>query len=383
MDSRRVCGSRSGLAAAVAVLSVLLLAGAAPADAQAIIKISDTASLKFGVLLQGWADWTELPNASNTDTIGYQQNFYLRRARILFAGRLAKDVYFWFETENSNLGRAAAPSTNKALGTGLQVLTAWGEWRIADEFMLEGGLIRVPYSRIAMTSAASQLVLDTPSTTYLQQTATQSTGGNRDTGFLARGYFLGHRLEYRVGAFQGVRQTAQSKNSFRYVGRLQYQLLDLEDMYSPTYIASTSYAGSYLGDKKVLAIGGGFDAQKDYRYYSGDVFASIPLGPGAVESTFQYQYVKGGTTFPTALPLQNTIDIDLGYYIKSAKVAPVFRYEQRVLNGQDKKDYRICGGLNWYPFKYNFNAKFLYQRITPTTGPNLNEFTIQLQFYYF
>lgn len=382
MIRRFASRSRRATAAASFGLALLVLAAAVPAEGQAIIKVGDTVSLKFGVLLQAWGDWMELPNAALTDTIGYQQNFYLRRARFLFAGRIAKDVYFWMETENSNLGKAAAPATNKALGSGLQLLTAWGEWRIADAFMLEGGLIRVPYSRIAMTAAGSQLVLDTPSSTYLQQVPTQSTGGNRDTGFLARGYFLAHRLEYRVGVFQGVRQTAQSKNSFRYTGRLQYELLDLEDLYSPTYIGSTSYAGSYLGDKKVLAIGTAFDTQKDYNYYSGDVFASIPLGGGSIESTFQYQYISGGTTFPTALPTQNTMDIDLGYYIKSAKLAPVFRYEQRVLNGQSKKDHRICGGLNWYPFKYNFNVKGLYQRITPTIGPALNEFTLQLQFYY-
>jgi hypothetical protein len=46
---------------------------------------------------------------------------------------------------------------------------------------------------------------------------TESATG-RDTGFQARGYFFGNRLEYRAGAFQGDRD-ARSHNPFRYVGR--------------------------------------------------------------------------------------------------------------------------------------------------------------------
>lgn len=360
-------------------LTLLVLAAAGPAEGQALLKVNETVVFKFGGLLQVQADWLETVNPSNTATTGYQENLFLRRARFLFGGRLAKPVYFYFETENANLGKNKTGTS--ALGSGFQLLTAFGEWRISDAFMLEGGLIRVPYSRTALTAAGSQFVLDTPSTTYLQQTATRSTGGNRDTGFLARGYFFDNRLDYRLGIFQGDRQTG-SHNPFRVAGRLQFNFLDREDMYSPTYIGGTSLPGSYLGDKKVLALGAGFDSQMSYHYYSADLFASIPLGDGSIESTLQYQYIDGDRTFPT-IPVQNTFDIDLGYYIKAIKLAPLVRYEQRVYNGQQTRDeYRLCAGLNWYLFKHNLNLKGLYQRITPKTGPAQNEFTIQLQLFY-
>jgi hypothetical protein len=364
-----------------AAAAALLLA-AGPADAQAILKISDTAFLRFGALLQPQADWTQVANATNTNTAGYSQNLFIRRARFYFAGRFAKDVYFYFCTENANLGKATT-TTTKALGSGFQLLEGFGEWRIADTFILDGGLMRVPYAREALKASTTQFTLDTSAYTYLQQTATQSTGGNRDTGFMVRGFLLDHRLEYRAGAFQGARQTG-SHNSFRYAGRLQFNFFDREDMYSAGSVYSLSYAGSYLGDKKILAVGTGFDTQGDYNYYSGDVYAAIPTGKsGGIESTVQYQYISGGKTF-TSLPTQNTLMVEGGYYIKSLKIAPLARYEQRVYNGQEaKNEVRYGLGLNYYPFKYNFNIKAFWSRVDPKSTPMTNQFTVQLQFYYF
>ena len=40
------------------------------------------------------------------------------------------------------------------------------------------------------------------------------------------------------------------------------------------------YAGTYLGKKKILAIGAGFDGQKDFHAYAADAFFDYPLGPG-------------------------------------------------------------------------------------------------------
>ncbi len=362
-------------------LALLALAAAGPAEGQAILKISDTAFLRFGALVQPQADWMEQANASNTDTIGYQQNLFIRRARLYFAGRVNKEVYFYFCTENASLGKGKTGSS--ALGSGFQLLDFFGEWRIADFFILDGGMMRVPYAREALKAAPSQLTLDTSAYNYLQSAATGSTGGNRDTGFMIRGYFLDRRLEYRAGAFQGVRLTG-SHNAFRYSGRLQYSFLDKEDMLAPGSVYSLSYPGSYLGDKKVLAVGTAFDTQMDYNYYSGDVYASIPTGKsGAIESTLQYQYLSGGKTF-TTLPTQNTLMIEGGYYIKAVKIAPLARYEQRSYNGQEARNEHRWGiGLNWYPYKFNFNVKGYYNRIEPKTGVALNQFTVQLQFYYF
>lgn len=381
MAASRAFGSRRMYAAAFVFLALFLTIAAGPARAQAVINVTDVITLRFGAYLQAQADWTQLANSTNTDTAGYQQNLYIRRARILLGGRLASDVYFYVDTDNSKLG--FNKSGTSALGSGFQLLDAIGEWRVADAFMLDGGLLPVPYSREAMTSSSAEFFFDASAYDYLQQTSMGTTGGNRDTGVLARGYFIDHRLEYRVGVFQGVRLTG-SHNAFRASGRLQWEFLDREDMYSPGVITSTFYPGAYFGDKKVLAAGAGFDSQMDYKYYSADIFSSLPTGSaGSIEGKLQYQYLNGGTTF-TTLPLENTFQVDLGYYIKSAKIAPILRYEQRAYNGQEaKNDHRFAVGLNYYPYRNNFNVKAVFYRVEPKTGVSTNEFALQLQFYYF
>jgi hypothetical protein len=77
----------------------------------------------------------------------------------------------------------------------------WWRWKIAQEFMLDGGLILIPLCRDCNSSAAALLGLDYGMYSFVENGPTGSTFG-RDTGFQAKGYFLGNRLEYRVGAYQ-------------------------------------------------------------------------------------------------------------------------------------------------------------------------------------
>lgn len=374
--SRRV---RVYLGALLAAAGLMVPAGRA--RAQAVVKVDDVVYLKLGVFLQAQADWTELANASNTETAGYQQNLFLRRARLLLAGRVAPNVYFFAQTDDPRLGyNKTSPA---ALSSGFQLIDGLLEWRVDRAFVLDGGLIAVPYSRLALLAASRQLFLDVSAYGYLQQTATQSTSGNRDTGFLARGYFVDDRLEYRLGVFSGVRLPG-AHNPFRVSGRLQWECFDKEDLVSPSYAGAGFYSGAPLGTKKILALGTAFDTQMDFRYYSGDVFGAIPTGSvGSIEGILQYQYIDGGVTFPS-IPLQNTFTADVAYYVTSLRFAPVLRIEQRTYNGHPEKDERRAGvTLAYFLHGHNFNIKGAVIRVTPKTGVATNQVTIQMQVYYF
>src|SRR5664279_1251303 len=107
-----------------ALVSLALLIALLPAvaNAQAIIKVNDTVNFKLGILLQGWADWNGQSNAVG-ETAGFQQNLFLRRARFFVGGQVAKDVTFFFMTDNPNLGKSTQTLTSgttgvKAPGTG-------------------------------------------------------------------------------------------------------------------------------------------------------------------------------------------------------------------------------------------------------------------------
>ncbi len=370
---------RMGLPSLFIGLALFALLAAGPARAQAIIKVSDTVNIKFGVLLQPEVEWMQLANSANTDTIGYQQNLYVRRLRILTGGQVAKNVFFFAETENSYLGRSTSlTGSNKSLATGFQMLDAVVEWRIAKPFNLQGGLIRVPTSREALKSTGTELPIDFSAWAFLQSTPEQSTAG-RDTGFMARGYFFNDRLEYRVLGLQGFR-VAGSRNSLRFTSRLQYNFFDTE------LYAMPSYVSNYLGAKKILNIGGAADVQGDYESFSADAYASIPVSSGSVDGTLTFQSIDGGK-FLVDLKKQQTYQAEILYYSKVAKLAPWIRWDAQDFSDPvvDKKSgqKKFWVGLTFLVLKNNFMIKTAYARIDPKTGPGLNQFQVMLHLYYF
>ncbi|HYM61684.1 MAG TPA: hypothetical protein VEZ11_12425, partial [Thermoanaerobaculia bacterium] len=323
---------------------------AAPTAIQ--IKVGD-ASFRFGLLLQPQADWQGLAAG------GTSQNMFLRRTRFFVAGQVAKNVFFFYQTENSRLGLAAASGT-KTLGAGFQTLDAVGEWRLNKMFNIWGGLIYVPTSREALKSSSSCFALDVSTYAFTASTALTGNAG-RDTGMMARGYFLDDHLEYRAGVFQGLRESG-SRNTFRKVARVQYNFFDTE-VYNPT----PAYIANYFGTKKIVALGGAYDAQESYKGYTADLYVDVPTAFGSIDSTTTFQNLKGGKFLPTALPDSNTIAIDGGLYLKSTKLGPWARYEQRDFSSPNsaKNERRYWGGINWFPYGNYFNVKAGVQHVVP------------------
>ena len=343
-------------------------APAAPATGPLQIKVGE-ATLRFGVLFQPQADFQQNPAGA------YSQNLLVRRARILIGGQVAKTVFIFFETENSRLGAANATGT-KTMNTGFQTLDAAVEWRPRKAFNLSGGLIRVPASRDALESASSEFTLDFNTYAFMTTTALGGTGG-RDTGIMARGYFFNDRLEYRAAMLSGLRENG-NRNSFRKVGRLQYNFFDKEVYNFP------SYAGSNFGAKKIVALGAAVDSQMDYTGLTTDLFADIPTRFGSALGTVTFQDVDGGRRSPSGLATQQIVSVDGGLFFKKAKFGPWARYEQRNFDTQTTRDEkRYLVGLNYYPMGNNFNIKAGVTRMKPATGREMNQFTVQLQVFYY
>ena len=339
----------------------------APARAQVVIKVNDDVNFKLGVLGQFWGEWLEDPAADDIT-----QNLFVRRIRLLFGGQVAKNVTFFVETDAPNLGKQLADGKN--ISPQLVVQDAYGELKLHDAFALDAGLMFVPFSRNSVQTAASLLPIDYGAYTFSTSGPTQSTLG-RDTGFQAKGYVFENRLEYRIGAFQGARDTG-SHGSFRYTGRLQYQLLDPEPQ-------GFFYAGTYLGAKKVLAVGAAFDTQDDYHAYDADVFLDYPVGSGAVTAQLAYNRLDGDTTFST-LPEQNVVLVEAGYFLRDLKITPVFQFTNRgIVDATSGDETRWSLGVNYYWRAHNANVKAAYTRIEPRSLEAQNGFTIQLQLFYY
>jgi len=343
-----------------------LLIAALPASAQIVVNGDDDVNFKLGVLGQFQAD-----TISNPDPEGNTNNLFARRLRLLFGGQVAKNVTFFVETDAPNLGKTV--SSVKNIQPPMIVQDAYVEVRFADAFMVDAGLMFIPFSRNSLQSAGTLLAMDYGAYTFTDSAPTQSATG-RDTGFQARGYLAGNRLEYRIGVFQGDRDSG-SDNAFRYVGRVQYNALDTESGFF--------YTGTYLGKKKILAVGAAFDVQENYHAYDADAFFDHPLGPGAVTAQFDYNRFDGGTTL-TTLPKQNDVLFEAGYLIRALKLTPVVQIAHQDITDQSLGGTTRTGaGANYWWAGHNANVKALYTRIAPTALAKQNEFTVQLQVFLY
>jgi hypothetical protein len=340
---------------------------AAPAAAQIMIKAGEDVNFTLGVLGQFQADTIDNPAPVSTTS-----NLFVRRVRVLFGGQVAKNVTFFVETDAPNLGRVLPAGKN--IQPSVIIQDAFATFKAVNAFSIDAGLMFVPFSRNSIQSAATLLPIDYGAYTFSQSAPTQSSTG-RDTGFQAKGYFLKNRLEYRIGAFQGLRN-ARSNNALRYTGRLQYNVLDPE--------VGFFYAGTYVGAKKILAIGGAFDTQSHYHAYDADVFTEYPFGPGAFTGQLDITRFDGDVTLPT-LPKQNDLLLEIGYLLRVIKVTPVLQFVHRdvVKLSTTTDETRTSIGANYWWAGHNANIKAAYVHIDPKGLPNQREFTIQLQLFYY
>jgi hypothetical protein len=350
--------------ALVAALQVFGLSR--PAVAQATITVSDDVNLRFGVLGQFWADAINDP-ATDSET----RNLFVRRLRLITGGQVAKHVSFFIETDAPNLGRTL---TAKNITPSVIVQDAFASFSAPNNaFIVDAGLMFVPFSRNSVQSAATLLPVDYGTYTFAQSGPTQSSTG-RDTGFQARGYLVGQRLEYRIGAFQGARDPG-SHNDFRYAGRLQLELLDPE--------VGFFYTGTYLGKKRVAALGAAFDKQRDYHAVDADGFVDLPFWVGAVTAQFDYNRFNG-QSFLTTLPRQNTYLAEVGLLVAPARVTPFLQWTNRDLTATSIGDeHRTSLGAAYWWAAHNATVKAAYTNIAPAGASRQHEFTLQLQLFYF
>jgi hypothetical protein len=370
---------RSAILAAVVSL--------APAvHAQATIKVNDSISVRVGFLSQTWADFNENVRQDTS----YAQSIFQRRIRLLVGAQIGSHLNFFFETDNPNLGRTTA-GVAKALGTGFITQDAYVEYKpvsTSNAFLMVAGLQLIPLCRNCLESAVTLLPIDYSSYSFLQSGPTGSSVG-RDVGFQAKGYLAGNRVEYRAGLFSGARLTGAggavtSSNSLRGAGRLQVQLLEPE---APTY----SYAGTYLGRRKILAIGAGIDGQSSYKAWAADAFLSYPFGNNGVTAQANFIHYDGDTFFPT-LVKQNTFEIEGGYHLTDSKITPFAKFEARDIADNilaaNQDEHRFQVGLSYYIMGHNLNLKAAYtrgtfDRLAPLASLAQNGFTFQLQGFYY
>ena len=114
-----------------------------------------------------------------------------------------------------------------------------------------------------------------------------------------------------------------------------------------------------------------------------DAFVDYPFGPGVVTAQAAYQRIDGDTTFRT-LPEQDVILLELGYLFRQLKLTPVLQFTSRAIADTNVGDEtRWSVGLNYWWAGHNANVKAAWGRIDPRVLPEQNQFTVQLQLFYY
>ena len=218
---------------------------------------------------------------------------------------------YFFDTDFPNIGLPAAPAmgatdplTAPKNTPGMNIQDAFITWKaLGDMVKIDAGYMLPPMSHNAIQGATTLYALDYFANTFLHSAAgsfagvrlEREPGRPRHGRSAARSLFDGH-LEYRAGLFQGLRN-AQTAHRGRVAATSSAPPAASSSTCSTRRRASSTRA-RYLGAKKILSIGASCDFQDSYKYYAGDVFADLPLGPGVFTAQVNFAHWDGGNFIP-------------------------------------------------------------------------------------
>jgi hypothetical protein len=374
------------------------------------------ARIHFGLLAQPQLEVAGGPDATLTS-----KNIFLRRIRFMVGGTLYKYFEFFFDTDWPNLFKNDSADTMAGTyknAPGMNVQDAYITFNpLGGLIKLDAGFMLPPGPHNGLESAATLYSTDYFVNTFRRSIFNDtdplgSAGQNpqgRDLGVQLRALVLAGHLEARFGAFQGVRNNpvpastgvvaeVGDYNIFRLAGRVQVNVLDAE----PGFF----YQGTYLGSRKILSIGGFYDFQSQtapvstYKYYGGDAFLDLAVGPGILTAQVDYTRWNDETVSEMPVPTDSALMAQVGYLIAPIMLSPFVQYERLVApdtagtdaNGNpaqvpdatNPSENRYGGGLSFWPYGHNMNLKFLAAHVTRNPAPHaFNQFNLQWQLYFF
>jgi hypothetical protein len=355
-------------------------------------------------------------NPSQDNNRKWGKQLQLWRARIMLGGALSERTSFFMQTEILQPIGFVDNRGNKSIQISPILLDAQMEYALSKDknFMLYAGMQYVGISRQGLQSPVTLMGQDFgffqfPYNLFANQPLQNNFG--RDLGLNVRGYLLKDRLEFRAGVFRGRGRDVYAP--LRSTFRLNYNFLDLEKEHY--------YSGTFLGKKKVFALGAGFDTQEHYSALAIDAFLELPDSQeNAFTLQLSYTNMTGGNSnktnsFSALIPAQNILFGEIGYYFSKAKLQLVAKYEAQNMNISANQylinvdrigilptvpanlsgfntlfsNARFAAGVNYYLDGFNSHIKLQYEQVSyGRIGANGQAETksggeVNLQFTYF
>ncbi len=330
----------------------------------------DDISLSIGFWGQAWYQYvsdfdTEDENEWNDDL----NDFMVRRAYFYIKGTATPWFDFFVHFAGDRLGQdekgGFKDDDGKGLGSGLALRDGWARIKLLDDdFMVQMGRMYVPFTRnYGTTSTKSMLTLDLDwgqggyrSGIFYPQNV------GRDDSLTLWGNILEDRLQYRFMVGEGVEKDESERNpddNLRFAGRISYNFFDREK--------SWFNSETYLGKKRVLALGLGLDYQEDlilsgqeedYFAWTADIFYDQPTKNGALTCAASYIDIDNAVNGITWTHLSSGNDGQIysaktGYLfdkkIGPGKFQPYIHYDYFDVDESGTDDSQFYGvGLNYY-----------------------------------
>jgi len=312
--------------------------------------------LKFGLRLQTWYQYVD---DGKRDDKGLN-DFMVRRAYFYFTGQVTPKIGLFAHIASDRIGQDRLDNSSFGLGSGIAVRDAWIYLNLHEAFKIQMGRMYIPFTRSFGTeSTFALLTIDLPFTQGGVRGAPFFTNRvGRDEGLLIWGNPFKGFLQYRVGVFEGVENDDNPDDNLRFAGRVSLNLLEPEK--------SWFNKGTYLGKKKVLAIGAGFDFQEDLTLsgkqdrdnlsWTVDFFLDHPVGEGAITLEGAYINVNNATQTLGFSRLVASDDAYI-YYLQGGylfpgkfgpgRIQPYFRYERLAVDKKSDTSFPSIG-LNYF-----------------------------------
>ncbi|MFZ0727719.1 MAG: porin [Desulfobacterales bacterium] len=366
------------------VLMAVLASLSSPTWAGVKLKISEDTDIDLGFRLQTLFRATDNKDGTTGDSA---EDFLVRRARIRLGGNVTKWMSFFLQTEAAN---------DSGTGLDMRVIDAFVTLNLNPLAQIYLGENMAPAGRQITTSSGALMAMDRPNITNynltwglngrIQYNTANFPNGNldlsgevnvRDLGATLFGFHsfsdMVH-LKYYAGVYNGIQNSGGNKK--RYTGRVQMNFFDPEPGY---YNLST-----YVGEKRTIGVGFSYDAQNDiaedvikgnidYGWWSADLFADLPLGPGFITAEGGYQHLDLDNateliTDASGLGIQNAEltqgegwYTQIGYLIESWKLQPWAAYSKWNATDDRGSFYDWQVGLTYFFKGNNANIKAGYE----------------------
>ena len=315
--------------------------------------------IKAGMRVQAWYQYVEDGKGDDHDKA--LNDFMVRRAYFYIKGQATEKVGFFAHLAADRIGQDGLDKPSVGLGSGFAVRDAWVNYKFDDACTFQIGRMYIPFTRFFGTeSTFGLLTLELPFTQGGVRGAPFFTSKvGRDDGVVVWGNPSNGLLQYRLGVSEGIEGSSENPDdNLRFTGRVSLNLLDPEKGWYNK--------GTYLGKKKVLAIGAGYDYQPDLTLggmddqsneaWTTDIFFDHPVGAGAVTAELSYVNLKNSTQTLGFSRLAKGKDAQI-YYIQAGylfpgqigpgRLQPYFRYEH--MDVKDAPDTSFpCAGVNYF-----------------------------------